>query len=90
MMMVAADVVTRCGGLDGGDELAVMAVVVRGGAVAIWWHPWGVAVAGRWRWCRSMVWCGVGWRGWPKKSAVEWWRRRKSRRKLRGEGRVYV
>ncbi|GKE10686.1 hypothetical protein Tco_1414237, partial [Tanacetum coccineum] len=55
MMMLA-----RYGGLDGGDEPAM----VRGGAVAIWWQSWGAAVAGRWRWCRSMVGCGLGWRGW--------------------------
>ncbi|GKD04561.1 retrovirus-related pol polyprotein from transposon TNT 1-94, partial [Tanacetum coccineum] len=55
----------RCGGLDGGDEPAVMAAVVRGGAIAIWWQPWEAAVTGRWRWCRSMVGCGLGWRGWP-------------------------
>ncbi|GJU47355.1 retrovirus-related pol polyprotein from transposon TNT 1-94 [Tanacetum coccineum] len=80
----------RCGGLDGGDEPAVMAPVVRGGAVAIWWQPWGAAVAGRWRWCRSMMGFRLGWRGWPEKSAGEWWRRQKSCRKLMGEGRVYV
>nr|GEW83019.1 hypothetical protein [Tanacetum cinerariifolium] len=34
-----AMMLARCGGLDGGDEPAVMAAVVRGGAVAIWWQP---------------------------------------------------